>query len=93
MKYFDSNWNELEGIPNNATLLVRAVGTYHVDIIYEALRVYAVPFCTAATRKDDVSFYVDKRYHSQIKEKIRAYSLGRQYKDASEGNHPDKHIS
>lgn len=93
MRYFDSGWNEWDGIPDDAKFLVRAVGTYHVQVISDALRENGFPYFTAASRKDDVSFYVQEDRFEEIKEAVRKSSLGKQYKDALNGDHPDERIS
>lgn len=93
MRYFDSTWNEYDRLPDDAKLLVRAVGLYHVELITSGLRENSFPFYTALERKDDVSFYVPKERHEEITKAIRQYSTARQYKDAANGNHPDNRIS
>ena len=93
MKYFSNTWEETDSLPDDAKLLVRAVGIYHVELITSGLRENNFPFYIALERKDDVQFYVPADKHAEITKVIRQYSTARQYKDAATGDHPDNRIS
>lgn len=71
MRYFNSAYQEIDGVPDDAQLLVTAVGTDWVRKIQDALAVGKFPYITAAARKDKVHFYVQKDRHDEIREFVK----------------------
>lgn len=60
------SWEQVGGLPDDAVLLVRSVGTENVRDVTEGIRAYDAAkgkqtlYFMAAERKDDVKFYVKK---------------------------------
>jgi len=81
MRYFDSNFNEHDGLPDDAQLLVRAVGSDNISQIERGLRKHGTPYFSAAEYKTDVSFYVPKDKHEEITKSVRAFTTAENYKE------------
>ena len=74
MKYFKSgDWQEVNELPDDTALLVRAVGLSYVKKVENALREQEIPYFMAAERKDDVSFYVEKEHRDDIEKLVKQY--------------------
>ena len=59
MRYFrGGDWQEFDALPDDATLLVRSVGTDNVSKVEDVLREQKIPYFMAAERKDYVRFYL-----------------------------------
>jgi hypothetical protein len=76
MKYFrGGDWQEFDGLPDDAVLLVRSVGTKNVQKVEDALREQNISYFMAAERKDDVQFYVKKESRDEIEKAVRQYLI------------------
>ncbi|HLD39910.1 MAG TPA: hypothetical protein VJB13_02105 [Candidatus Nanoarchaeia archaeon] len=74
MRYFrGGDWQEFDALPDDATLLVRSVGTDNVSKVEDVLREQKIPYFMAAERKDDVRFYVEKERRDEIEKVVREY--------------------
>ena len=78
MRYFNSSWQEVDELPDDAVLLVRSVGLKHVDMTNEALMKHTISYFTAAVRKDDVGFYVQKERRDEVERLVKEYFSQRQ---------------
>ena len=64
--FHGGSWQECGGLPDDASFLVRSLGTENVRDIEDGIRAYKettgkdVSYIMAAERKDDVEFYVPK---------------------------------
>jgi len=77
--YFRGNsWEQVPGLPPDASLLVRSVGTDNVQDVTAGIRIYEeetgkqIPYIMAMERKDDVKFYVPKEQLTYIITFLRA---------------------
>lgn len=74
MRYFrGGDWQEFNGLPDDAVLLVHSVGTDNVKKIEEALQNQRVSYFMGAARKDDVSFYVQKERRDEVERLVKDY--------------------
>ena len=74
MRYFrGGDWQEFDALPDDATLLVRSLGTDNVSKVEDVLREQKIPYFMAAERKDDVRFYVEKERRDEIEKVVREY--------------------
>ena len=79
-KYFHGgSWEECAGLPDDASLLVRSLGTENVHDTEDGIRTYAretgkgVPYIMAVERKDDVKFYVPKDAAEDLRNFLKAH--------------------
>ncbi len=79
MRYFTHNFVELEELPNDVSLLVRAEGTSFVELIQNALRDLDVPYVSGASRKDEVNFYVHSDQRDEVEKTVRSYLANRKH--------------
>ena len=74
MRYFrGGDWQEFDALPDDATLLVRSLGTDNVSKVEDVLREQKIPYFMAAERKDDVRFYVEKERRDENEKVVREY--------------------
>ena len=74
MRYFrGGDWQEVEALPEETTLLVHSVGVDNVRKVNDALGKNEIPYYTAAERKDEVRFYVQRERRDEVELLVKQY--------------------
>ncbi len=56
--------------PDDAVVLVRAVGQTHINLVREKLDAASIPWVMGGTSRNDVIFYVPKDQRQQAKQML-----------------------